>query len=127
MGDNWFWAKPVVYNGTVYAANLDGRVYVLNTENGDEVIESIDLGGPLSASPVVVNSSIVFATQRGVIFALDADSKQLRQLADIGNDVYGPLSASGTVVYIHTQDLMLHPVDVITGTKLPTISLKSSE
>jgi outer membrane protein assembly factor BamB len=124
---NWFWAKPVVHNSIIYAANLDGKIYILNAESGDEIVDAIDLGGPLSASPVVVNSSLIFASQQGVIYALDTGSKELRQLADIEKDVYGPLSASGGVAYIHTQDLTLHPVDANSGAKLPTISLKSSE
>ncbi len=126
MGENWFWAKPVVYNGVIYAGNLDGKVYALDAESGDKLAE-YDLGSPVSSSPVVVNGSVIFASRQGVIYTLDIGSNKLRQLVDIEEEVYGPLSASGGIVYVHTQDMTLHPVDANTGAKLPPISLKSSE
>ena len=75
----------------------------------------------------MVDGTIVLASQEGVIYALDIGSKQLRQLVDINTEVYGPLSASGGIVYIHTQDLKIHAVEASSGAELPTISLKSGE
>ena len=126
IGGNWFWAKPVVYNGVIYAGNLDGKVYALDAESGNKLAE-FDLGSPVSSSPVVVNSSVVFASRSGVIYSLDTGNNEIRQLVDIEKEIYGPLSASEGIVYVHTQDLTLHPIDVNTGVKLQTISLKSSE
>ncbi len=124
--ENWFWAKPIVYNNIIYAGCLDGKVYALNAEGGGKLAE-FDLGSPVSSSPVLVDSSIIFASQQGVIYALDTGSHELRLLADIEQEIYGPLCASDGIVYIHTQDLTLHPVNAETGAKLATISLKSSE
>ena len=64
---------------------------------------------------------------KGVIYALDTDSNKFKQLADIEEEVYGPLSVSEGVVYIHTQDLTLHRVNAKTGAVLMSISLKSKE
>ena len=127
MGENWFWTKPIIYNNTIYAGNLDGKVYVLDAETGDEVVDAIDLGSPVSSSPVIVNSSIIFTSQKGVIYTLDTGSNELKRLADIEEEVYGPLVASEGVVYIHTQDLTLHRVNANTGARLMSISLKSKE
>ncbi len=128
MGGNWFWAKPVAYNGVIYAGCLDGKVYALDAEKGpEEEVKEFDLGSPVSSSPVVANNSIVFASQQGMIYAIDADSNKLRPLAELEENIYGPLCASEGVVYIHTQDLTLHPVDVNSGAKLKTILLKVSE
>jgi len=126
MGENWFWAKPVAYNNTVYAGCLDGKVYALDVRNGAKVAE-FNLESSISASPVMVNSSIIFATQKGVIYTLDTGSNELKRLADIEEEVYGPLCVSGGVVYIHTQDLTLHRVNANTGAILGPISLKSKE
>ena len=126
MGENWFWAKPVAYNNTVYAGSLDGKVYALDVRNGDKVAE-FSLESPISSSLVMVNSSIIFASRTGVIYTIDTGSNKLRQLADIEEEVYGPLCVSGGVVYIHTQDLMLHRVNANTGAILTSISLKSKE
>lgn len=124
---NWFWAKPVVYNDIIYAGCLDGKIYILDAEDGHEVVDAIDLGSPVSSSPVIANSSIIFASQKGVIYTLDTGSNEPRQLVDIENDVYSPLFASEGIVYIHTQDLTLHRVDANTSAKLMSISLKSKD
>jgi outer membrane protein assembly factor BamB len=125
--DNWFWAKALVYNDTLYAGCLDNKVYILDAENGNEVTSAINLGSPISSSPVLVNNSIIFATQQGIIYNLKAEGNELKQLATIEEAVYGPLYASEGIVYIHTQDLTLHRVNVNTGTTLIPISLESGE
>ena len=127
MGENWFWAKPVVYDGVIYAGNLDGKVYALDAKKGPDEVGEFNLGSAVSSSPVVANNSIVFASQQGMIYAIDAGSNQLKQLAELEENIYGPLTASEGIVYIHTQDLTLHPVDVSNGAKLATISLKVSK
>jgi len=33
--ENFFWAEPVVVNGVIYAPNLDGHVYALDTATGN--------------------------------------------------------------------------------------------
>ncbi len=126
MGENWFWANPVVYDSTIYAACLDDRVYALQADTGDKVAE-FELGSPVSSSPVVVNSSIILASRKGVIYAIDTGRNELRQLADIEEEIYGPLCASEGVVYIHTPDLTLHRINATTGAVLRPISLESKD
>ena len=75
----------------------------------------------------MVDNYIVFASQEGVVFTLDAEDNRLEQLADIGEGVFGPLCASDGVVYVHTQDLTLHRMDIRVGSILGSISLKSEE
>ncbi len=127
MGESWFWAKPVAYNKVIYAPCLDGKVYILDAESGREVAAALDLGSSISASPVLVGDRVIVASQEGVVYALDTGSNKGEQLADIEKEVYGSLCASDGIVYIHTQDYTIHPVDANTGGKLATISLKSSE
>jgi outer membrane protein assembly factor BamB len=124
MGGNWFWAKPVVYGNTIYAGCLDDKVYALQVSTGDKVAE-FDLRSPVSSSPVVVNSSIIFASRKGVVFSIDTGTNELKQLADIEDEVYGPLCVSEDVVYIHTQELTLHRVNADTGAVLRPVSLES--
>ncbi|MFC2017369.1 PQQ-binding-like beta-propeller repeat protein [Chloroflexota bacterium] len=128
MGERWFWAKPVAYNNTIYASCLDGKVYALDAEKGPNgEVGEFGVESPVSSSPIVVNGSIIFASQKGVIYTLDTASSELKQLADIEEEVYGPLCASEGVVYIHTQELTLHRVNADTGAVLMSISLKSKE
>jgi outer membrane protein assembly factor BamB len=124
--DNWFWATPVVYDNTIYAPCLDDRVYALSADTGDKVAE-FKLDSPVSSSPVVVNGTIILASRKGVIYAIDTGRNALKQLAEIEEEVYGPLCASEGVVYIHTQDLTLHRINADTGAVLRPISLESKD
>ncbi len=124
--DNWFWATPVVYDNTIYAACLDDRVYALQADTGDKVAE-FELDSPVSSSPVVVDNSIILASRKGVIYAIDTGRHELKQLAKIEEEIYGPLCASEGVVYIHTQDLTLHRINATTGAALRPISLGSKD
>ena len=126
MGENWFWAKPVIYDNTIYAGCLDGKVYVLKADTGEKITE-LDLESPVASSPVVVNGSIIFASREGVVYTIDTGLNKLKRLASIDEEVYGPLSVSEGVVYIHTQDLTLHRVNADTGAVLRSVSLKSRD
>lgn len=126
MGENWFWAKPVIYDNTIYAGCLDGKVYVLKADTGEKIAE-LDLESPVSSSPVVVNSSIIFASREGVVYSIDTGLNELKRLAEIDEEVFGPLSVSEGIIYIHTQDLTLHRVNATTGAVLRSVSLKSKD
>jgi outer membrane protein assembly factor BamB len=121
--ENWFWSEPVIVNDTIYAGCLDGKVYALRAANGATVI--IDLKQQISSRPVVIGSSIIFVTRKGVVYSIDTASNQARQLADLKLEVDGPLTAYQDIIYIHTQDISLHRVNADTGAVLPSISLKA--
>lgn len=123
--ENWFWAKPVICNNTVYAPCLDGKVYILNTETGAEVVDAIDLGSPISSSPVLVGNTIIIASEAGRVYALDTDNKQVKQLANVEAKVYAPLCASDGVIYIHTEAQILHALNAQTGARLWSLPLSS--
>ena len=72
MADNWFWARPLVAEGTVYAPNLDGRVYALNVESGDEIwsFEGEDPDAMRSA-PVLAGDALLIVDRGGNAYGLD--------------------------------------------------------
>ncbi len=120
-----FWAKPVVYNGSIYAPSLDGTVYVLKAENGQKIAE-VNLGSPVSSSPVLMGKTVVAATEesRGtsevksgaVIWSIDTNNNEARELARLpGEKVYAPLSGGQGSVYVHTDRDSVYGIDVTTG------------
>jgi outer membrane protein assembly factor BamB len=122
---SWFWAKPVVYNNTIYAGNLDGKVYILNAGTGDEVVDAIDLGSPISSWPVLVDSTIIIASEDGRIRAIDTSNNQKSEFKNLGEKINAPLSASDGIVYIHTSEGELHALNAQTGAILWSIPLSS--
>ena len=120
----WFWATPIIYNHTVYAPNLDGKIYVLDAESGRELIEAIDLGSPVSSAPVLVDGSIIVASEGGKIYAIKDNQK--RELKDLATKISAPLCASNEVVYVHTQQPdTLYALNAQTGAELWHVSLSS--
>ena len=123
---SWFWATPIIYNNTVYAPSLDGKVYILDAESGRELIDAIDLGNPVSSSPVLVDGSIIIASGEGRIYSLDTANNQIKPLADVRETVDAPLWASDGVVYVHAQEHeTLYALNAQTGTELWNLSLSS--
>ncbi len=124
---NWFWAKAVAHNSTIYAPSLDGKVYILDARTGREVVDAVDLGSPISSSPVLVNSSVIIASEEGKIYSLDTKTNQLTPLAELEKEeIRAPLSASKEVVFVHTQkDETLYALNAQTGVTLWKITLSS--
>jgi outer membrane protein assembly factor BamB len=122
---NFFWAEPIVYNDKLYVGCLDNFVYVLSPSTGAEIAE-FDLHSPVASQPVVVAGSVIFANTKGVVYSIDTATGEMKTLVDLKKTVNGPLTASGEIVYIHTQDLMLQRVNAATGALLSSISLSSS-
>jgi len=124
MGENWFWAEPVVVNDVIYAPCLDGKVYLLKAGNGAKVDE-YDMDGSVSSRPVVVDGSVIITTRKGVVYSIATDTREIRQMADFEEDVDGPLTEYGGIVYIHTADLSLQRINAATGAILRPVSLES--
>ena len=122
-GQNWFWAEPVLYNGKLYVGCLDKFVYVLDPSTGVKIAEH-ELDSAVASTPVVVGDSVIFASEKGIIYAMTAGTYEVRQLADLDVTVNGPLAASGDIVYIHTQANALERVNAVTGALLTGISLQ---
>jgi outer membrane protein assembly factor BamB len=123
--DNWFWAKPVICNNTIYAGDLDEKVYILNAVTGDEVVDAIDLESPISSSPVLIDNSIIIASEDGRIWAIDTSNNQKSELTNLEGKINAPLCASDGVVYIHTSEGELHALNAQSGVILWNIPLSS--
>jgi len=111
---NWFWAKPLAGNGTIYAPNMDGKVYALDAETGT-LINQFDLGGSIVSSPVLINGLIIVATQDGEVYSLNTADNHQESLASLEEKVQAPLFASDGTVYVHTFEDNLYAIDVETG------------
>jgi outer membrane protein assembly factor BamB len=112
---NWFWAKPLVSNGTIYAPNMDGKVYALDAETGT-LTNRFDLGGAIVSSPVLIDGLIIVATQEGDVYSLNTVNNEQKLLASLDEKVQAPLFASNDTVYVHTFEDNLYAIDVQTGT-----------
>ncbi|MBN1366747.1 MAG: PQQ-binding-like beta-propeller repeat protein [Dehalococcoidales bacterium] len=131
---NWYFANPIMVNNTIFAPNLDGKVYVFNAENGQNVIEPINIDSPISSSPILVGSDIILAAEDGKVWSINTTNNTANILIDLGQNIQisskikiaAPLSFSGNIIYIHGQDNKLYTVNADTGVLLWSESLASS-
>ncbi len=65
----------------------------------------------------------MFASREGKVFTINIDNNELKQLVELEEEIYGPLTAHKGVVYIHTQDLTLHRVNAADGSVFRSLSL----
>jgi len=114
----------MAYNNVIYAGCLDGKVYALDVRNGDKVAE-FDLGSPVCSWPVLVDSSIIIASEEGRVYSIDAANNQKKLLADVEEAIYAPLCAGDGVIYIYSQDQNLHALNAVSGARLWSLPLSS--
>jgi outer membrane protein assembly factor BamB len=123
-GNKWFWAQPQIVDGIVYAGCLDNYVYLINASNGTQ-ITSFNLGSPVASTPAISGNYIVFASKKGIVYRIDTASREIKQIADVGINVDGPLNANEDIIYVHPQASVIKRIDVETGAILPDIDLIS--
>ena len=113
---NWYWANPVIIGNVVYAPNMDGKVYLFNTDNGQQVADPVDAGSPISSSPVVFNNNLILAGEDGQTWVLDTEKNILNKFLEKSmGKVYAPLAISNGIVYMHAQTNILFAIRADTG------------
>lgn len=124
--EKWFWASPVLYNNTIYAVNMDGKVYILDAGNNGNLIKIIDLDSPVSSTPVAANDKVFIASEEGKIFYIDTNDNSKMTLPSLGGKVIAPLFVSDGVVYIHTnEDEIIYKLSAETGVSLWNVPISS--
>ena len=101
----WYWASPLVADGTVYAPSLDGTLYALDARTG-QLKWRFDSGGQLVGSPAVVNGLIAVPVADGgesKIALLEPNGSELNGCG-IGADIRTSLSVSEDMIYFSATD-----------------------
>lgn len=114
QGKNFFWAEPIVNGSLIYAPCLDGNVYILNADTGARVA-TVDVGSPVTSSPVLVSDTVVVATENGTIWAI-GPTNEGHVLTKLGEPVHASLSAQDNQVFVHTDKDAVISVNATTGT-----------
>jgi outer membrane protein assembly factor BamB len=78
LGDNWFWAKPLVAGDVVYAVTSVGTVYAIDLASGRERWRYDGVDSEVHAAPALVGGTLVIATRDGAIVGLDPNGGSQR-------------------------------------------------
>jgi len=124
---NWFWASPIVNEdeGIVYAGCLDGKVYAIDAETGEELwqFESQDSRGKPAAivsPPVLVGNLLIVANEAGNVYVINPETGNSERIKNrengdkptINAQIRASICAHEDLVYIRGEDNRLYVVDI---------------
>jgi len=89
-GSNWFWAKPIMRDGVVYAGNLDGNLYALKVETGEKLWQ-FEADSPIASSPILMDDFLVMASESGKLYMISVTTGKLVKTVSLGSPVLAPL------------------------------------
>ena len=118
-GNNWFWAGAVTDGITIYAPNMDGNIYALDT-NGN-LLWKHNVGGSIVSQPVLVDRGLAVVNKGGDLVLLDTDtsrdgvSRELSNPIKLDAQAKAPLFSDGDVVFVGSQDRRVRRVDLKVG------------
>jgi outer membrane protein assembly factor BamB len=94
------WGAPMLSGGTLYFGDLDGNFYALNAADGRPAADAIQPDGAVLSTPIVVDGNIIFVTENGAIYSLEAGGKlvSLETIAD--SKIYTAPVSSGDLILV---------------------------
>lgn len=95
--------RPMIVDGTVYAASHDGEVIALSADTGKR-LWLVKTKLPLSAGPEAEGGLVVLGSSEGDIVALDASNGSERWRRTIGSEVLARPLIAKDVVVVRTVD-----------------------
>jgi outer membrane protein assembly factor BamB len=113
--ENWVWGSPVFDSGTLYYADLNGKVYSLDPATGSQNwgvdVAQTDKVGIVSGL-LVAGDQIYAATEEGNLVALDREGKTVWEKA-VGAKLYTTPVASGDLILVapYQADFVLAAYD----------------
>jgi outer membrane protein assembly factor BamB len=112
--DNWFWSEPVVNDGALYAASLDGKVYAVDAASGEaRWPQPYDTGSQVRSGLVVSGDALIVGSRDGVVHRVSLDGgTSTGQALRIGSRLESDLAAGADDrVYAVPRQPQLYVID----------------
>jgi outer membrane protein assembly factor BamB len=119
--DRWI-GTPLVVGETVFAPNVDGSLYVLDTQG--RAIETVDLGGSIWSQPVADESKVYVSSMDHQVYAVDLQSYDATwSTSDLGGAAPGsPLLGPNGDLFVGTFNAEIVRVNPANGGSTPFVS-----
>ncbi|GAB3333539.1 outer membrane protein assembly factor BamB [Marilutibacter aestuarii] len=124
---------PVVLDGRVYAAAVEGGVSALDLQSGNRLWH-YDSELPVSGGPGVGDGLVVVGTLDGVVIALDAETGAERWQAEVPNEVIAAPAIGMGLVLVRSNDNRVTAFDAASGERrwfwnhdVPTLSVRGND
>ena len=119
-GENWFWAGAVADERSIFAPNMDGKIYAVNAQGN--LLWTYDLGSAIVSRPALVSGGLAVAGKNGrVVNLLDTrpDTAASNRVIDTEfvseSEIKSPMFVSGNTLYVGTQGSTIIRIDVSTN------------
>jgi outer membrane protein assembly factor BamB len=124
--------EPRVVDGTVYAADAEGRVEAIDAGSGSSRWKA-DLDAPVSGGPGVGEGLVLVGTSDAEVIALAEDTGEERWRARVSSEILSAPAAANGVVIVHTIDGKLFGLEATNGNErwryereVPVLTLRGS-
>ncbi len=124
--------QPALYRGVVYAADIDGEVYALDSETGKQKWQ-VDLEIPVSSGTYAGYGQVVVGTEKGEVVALSMEDGSELWRKKMTSEVLSVAAGDGYIVVIRTIDEKISGLDHDSGERVwiyensqPVLSLRGT-
>ncbi len=123
---------PVIEDGVIYAASVDGEILALDLERGKKRwVTEID--APLSGGVGAGEGLVLVGSENGNVFAFSADDGSELWQASLSGEVLSAPQAGSGIVAVHTSDGKLFGLSLDNGSEvwrynsnLPVLTLRGT-
>lgn len=117
---DWIWSGPVRDKDTLYFATTGGKVFAVNASSGQAAWPgSFDVSSKFRSNPVIYKDTLIIASGEGRIYSLNLADGRMKwsSSSSLGAAILADLAISEDedIVYLFTQDDILHALYASTG------------
>jgi len=95
---SWIWTGPALDGSNIYTGDANGKVYAFPM-SGTGTAWTQQLNGAIFGSPLVMDTTIIVATESGNIYFIDNTGQNIKSVTLTGK-IYASPAAAGTLVLV---------------------------
>lgn len=118
---SWFWGRPLLWQGKVFAGSQEGKLYGLDARTGKQLWEPVPTGGTFNFAPALGEGVLVIGSDK--VYGLDPEGGQLLWARELGAPVAGDLVVAEGVAYVQAKNQTLFALKAKGGEVLWSFSL----
>jgi outer membrane protein assembly factor BamB len=117
--------SPVAVSDLIYMTSVLGKVYGIDSENGD-IVWSTEAGGPVWTAPAVDESRVYVGHSGGEVVAMEATTGQVLWRFATGEVIKASPLAVGSVVVAGTGGGSLYVLNAEDGSRIDSLTVEGS-
>ncbi|HDH41618.1 MAG TPA: hypothetical protein ENG12_04355, partial [Candidatus Altiarchaeales archaeon] len=112
--NDWVISSPVISDGTLFVASLDGRLYALDSVTGN-LLWQYSTERDITSSPAVSGDYVFIGCHNGNIYAFDRSDGDLEWTYTINGTIMSSPAVADGVVFVGSNDHKVYALNRSTG------------